>query len=198
MKIGNIEFAHGDILELGEFDKRFDVILSTGVLHHLSNPTEGLRILTNLLNTGGFFKLGLYSKIARRRIIEARKYIAHQSYGSSPDEIRKCRQDFLFLDDNDQLKKIIELTDFYSLSMCRDLLFHVQEHRFDLIQIKEVIEDIGLEFLGFEIPDRSVVTQYRSQYSCDPDATSLDLWHRYELDHPDVFLGMYQFWIRKT
>ena len=196
-KLGNIEFAHGDILELGETGKHFDVILSTGVLHHLSEPIKGLRILTNLLTSGGVFYIGLYSEIARRHIIAARKFIADRGYGSSPDDIRKCRQDFLLLDNKFPLKKITELTDFYSLSMCRDLLFHVQEHRFNLIQIKEAIEDVGLEFLGFEIPNSNAITQYKSKYYSDPDATSLDLWHQYELDHPDLFLGMYQFWVRK-
>ncbi|CAB1064543.1 hypothetical protein D1BOALGB6SA_9339 [Olavius sp. associated proteobacterium Delta 1] len=197
MKIGNIEFAHGDILELGDFDKHFDVILSTGVLHHLSDPIKGLRILTGLLSSGGFFYIGLYSELARRHIKEARKYIAHQGYGSSADDIRKFRQDLLLSDENFQLKKITELTDFYSLSMCRDLLFHVQEHRFNLIQIKDAIADIGLEFLGFEIPNSNAIAQYKSKYPSDPDAISLDLWHRYESDHPDLFLGMYRFWVRK-
>jgi SAM-dependent methyltransferase len=198
MKIGNIEFAHGDILELGQKNTCFDVILSTGVLHHLSDPVEGLRILTNLLIPGGFFYIGLYSKIARRHIIAAQEFIAERGYGCSADGIRKCRQDILRLDERFQLKKIAELTDFYSLSMCRDLLFHVQEHCFNLIQIKEAIEDVGLEFLGFEISDSDAIAQYKSNYDSDPEATSLELWHRYEMDHPDLFLGMYQLWTRKN
>jgi hypothetical protein len=33
---------------------------------------------------------------------------------------------------------------------CRDLLFHVQEHRFSLPQIGATLEELGLDFVGFE------------------------------------------------
>ena len=41
--------------------------------------------------------------------------------------------------------------DFYSTSECRDLLFHVQEHRMTLPQIKAFLVAQELQFLGFEI-----------------------------------------------
>ena len=47
-------------------------------------------------------------------------------------------------------KQIINYDDFYSLSELRDLLFHVQEHRFTIPLIKDHLNKLGLKFCGFE------------------------------------------------
>jgi hypothetical protein len=82
------------------------------------------------------------------------------------------------------------------MSGCRDLIFHVQEHRFTLPQIGAILADLELQFLGFEFSDLSVLADYRSSFPDDSTLTRLDHWHRFELDHPDTFARMYQFWVR--
>ena len=53
LKHNNIEFLQGDILSLNKLNKKFDVIECVGVLHHLKNPEDGLRILLDNLETKG-------------------------------------------------------------------------------------------------------------------------------------------------
>ena len=60
-----------------------------------------------------------------------------------------CRQAMLASDDP-LLAAASRRADFYSLSGCRDLLFHVQEHRLNLPEIAAFIADAGLAFLGFD------------------------------------------------
>ena len=48
LKHHNIEFLQGDILSLNTLNKKFDVIECVGVLHHLKNPEDGLRLLLNI------------------------------------------------------------------------------------------------------------------------------------------------------
>jgi hypothetical protein len=86
--------------------------------------------------------------------------------------------------------------DFYSTSECRDLLFHVQEHRLTLGQIESFLAQSGLHFIGFEL-DPLALHQYRSRFTDDPSATNLRHWAYFEIDNPDTFLGMYKFWIQK-
>ena len=88
-------------------------------------------------------------------------------------------------------------SDFFSTSACRDMLFHVQEHRMNLRTLDRFIKDHDLAFLGFEI-DSSVIRSYKSRFPNDPSATNLDQWHIYEEENPDIFIGMYQFWIQKN
>ena len=91
--VRNIEYAQADILKLGTIGRTFDVIESSGVLHHLADPFAGWRVLLSLLRPGGFMAVGLYSEIARADIVEARAFIAERGYGSSADDIRRCRQE---------------------------------------------------------------------------------------------------------
>ena len=86
--------------------------------------------------------------------------------------------------------------DFYSMSDCRDLLFHVEEHRFTLPQLKGVLRGAGLEFIGFLV-DSSVASAYSTRFPNDKSRTDLDLWHRFETEFPDTFAAMYDFWVQK-
>ena len=46
----NIEYVQGDILELSNLERRFDLIECTGVLHHLRDPLAGWQVLFDLLH----------------------------------------------------------------------------------------------------------------------------------------------------
>src|SRR6185312_9368452 len=91
----NIEYAQADILELGTIDRTFDSIESVGVLHHLAEPTAGWRVLVSLLRPGGRMRIGLYSDLARRVIVEAHARIAARGYRATAGDIRRCRQDMI-------------------------------------------------------------------------------------------------------
>jgi tetratricopeptide (TPR) repeat protein/2-polyprenyl-3-methyl-5-hydroxy-6-metoxy-1,4-benzoquinol methylase len=193
--ITNIEYAQADILKLGDMPRTFDMIESVGVLHHLAEPFAGWRILLSRLRPGGFMRLGFYSELARRHMVKAREFIAARGYASTPDDIRRFRQDLTLQDASAELKWLSEISDFYSTSECRDLLFHVQEHRLTLSQIESFLSGLGLHFIGFEL-DARVVHQYRARFTDDPSATNLRNWARFEADNPDTFIGMYRFWIQ--
>ncbi len=191
----NVEFAQADILELGRLDERFDVVECSGVLHHLSDPVAGWRVLVGLLSPGGRMKVGLYSEIARRAIVAARQRIAEGGYAADPRGMREARAAILALPADDPARAVADSIDFYSLSGCRDLLFHVQEQRYTLAQIEGVLADLGLEFLGFEFEFAAARLEYLREFPLDPAATSLANWAQFEARHPDTFAGMYQFWV---
>jgi tetratricopeptide (TPR) repeat protein/2-polyprenyl-3-methyl-5-hydroxy-6-metoxy-1,4-benzoquinol methylase len=195
----NIEFAQADIMELGSIGRQFDLIGCTGVLHHLADPVTGWQVLVDLLRPGGLMKIALYSETARRDIVSGRSFIAEQGYSTSPEDIRRCRQHMIALATagDQEMAGICKKRDFFSLSECRDLLFHVQEHRFSLPQIEETLKALNLKFLGFELRNRNNAGKNRETKSDSPPPTTLHQWHQFELNNPDTFWGMYQFWCRK-
>ena len=77
----HIEYAQADILRLASLDRNFEVIDSSGVLHHMADPFEGWRILLSLLQPGGLMHLGLYSEAGRRDVWAARNFIAERGFG---------------------------------------------------------------------------------------------------------------------
>lgn len=190
----NLRYAQADILALGS-DRTFDIVDSSGVLHHLKNPLDGWRRLADLVRSGGLMHIGLYSAIARRDINAARKHLAQQGRDYSIPEVRRLRAEFASRSGGDPLHNITQFSDFFSMSECRDLLFHVQEHQFTIPQIAAFLSEAGFTFLGFETPAR---TSYLRQFPDDKAATNLANWATFENENPATFAQMYQFWIQKN
>jgi len=194
--LDNITYAQADILELGRLGKTFDVIVSSGVLHHLAEPMTGWQVLSSLLRPGGVMYIGLYSETARRGIVAARNWIAARGYKVTSDDIRACRQELARIDDP-AWRSVFTMIDFFTTSECRDLLFHVQEHRFTLPQIAAFLDDNNLRFLGFNIGAKAL-RKFRARYPAARELSDLRLWHAFETENPDTFVNMYQFWVRKS
>ena len=115
--------------------------------------------------------------------------------GAAGADIRQFRQSVVE-SQNDNHKKFVLANDFFNLSMVRDLIFHVQEHRFTLPRVQSHLTELGLKFCGFENND--AVAQFRLAFGREGDLYDLKLWHELEEDNPDMFAGMYQFWCQKT
>ncbi len=193
LAIENIEYMQADILDLGKLNKQFDIIESGGVLHHMDNPMKGWEVLTDCLKPGGLMKIGLYSELARNHIVKIREEISQLGIGSSSSEMKYFR-DMIIVSDKSYYKKIINYDDFYNLSELKDLLFHVQEHRFTIPLIKNHLKKLGLKFCGFET---SKVQQFKLANKYDKDLYDLDKWQVFEEANPEAFAGMYQFWCQK-
>lgn len=182
-----IELVHGDILELRKLNKTFDVIECSGVLHHMKDPAAGLNVLVQLLRPNGRMKLALYSTQARKSVLEARNYIHEKNIPPTPEGIRIARE---------HLKKttadLTKWLDFFSLSECRDLMFHVQETTYTIPELKALLDDAGLKFKEF-VNKELFIKDFTEKYPHLEDQSNLDLWHKFETENPQTFAGMYQF-----
>jgi hypothetical protein len=163
----------------------------------MTDPFAGWRALTSLLRPGGFMKLGFYSEVARRDIVKARGIIAEGTGSATASQIRQARQELMTR--SKEFSSVTGTTDFFSTSMCRDLLFHVQEHRMRLADIGIFLKENGFSFLGFELPNHdAVLAAYRRRFAEDPAAVNLSHWQDFETENPALFVGMYVFWVQKA
>jgi len=197
MQICSIEYAQADLLKLSSSGRKFDVIESVGVLHHLHQPFKGWESLVSMLKPRGIMRLGFYSELARKHIVKARNLISQDHIGSSPQDIRNYRHHLLGLKNPEDFEYATSGIDFFSMSACRDLIFHVQEHRMRLDKIAEFLERHELRFLGFDI-DRSLMQSYKRRFPDDSSATNLNYWDIYEQENPHTFNSMYQFLVQKN
>jgi 2-polyprenyl-3-methyl-5-hydroxy-6-metoxy-1,4-benzoquinol methylase len=189
--LSSIEYAQADVLELASVGRTFDVIETSGVLHHLADPFEGWRVLLSMLRPAGFLHVGLYSKVAREPIRAARAWLAAQGAVPTASNIRRWRQELL----GTPMRSVAQYADFFSTSECRDLLFHVQEHNLTIPEIEAFLHRHNLHFIGFELP-ASTVASYVRRFPADRAMTDLACWHRFEAENPAAFVGMYQFWVQ--
>jgi 2-polyprenyl-3-methyl-5-hydroxy-6-metoxy-1,4-benzoquinol methylase len=123
LELTNIEYAQADILELGALGRTFDLIEAAGVLRHMADPYAAWGTLLSLLRPG-FMMVGLYSEVARRDILRARRFIAARRFEPVPEQIRQCR----------------------------DLLFHVQERYVTLAGIDDYLRLGGSRFWVLKLP----------------------------------------------
>jgi len=192
--IDNVRFAQADLLELGSLDRRFDVVESVGVLHHLADPLAGWRVLTGLLASDGVMRIGLYAERGRADVVAARALVAQWGLGDDPDDLREARRRLLELPEGHTAYPVVRSPDFPCLSGLRDLVFHVCEHRYTLPRLAGELEALGLRFAGFQHTLPEAAVRYRERWPDDAAQRDLARWDELERDHPRLFAGMYVFW----
>jgi len=194
--VENIEFYQGDILGLAGLGRQLPVIESSGVLHHMADPDAGLAVLTGLLRPGGVINLGLYSELARNWIVAARARIAELGLSPSAENITAFRRAIV---EGRELpgNNLGDFSDFYDLDSCRDLIFHVQEHRFTIPLLKAFLARQSLRFIGFFFATDGVPQRFAEMFPGAAAAADLDCWQAFEEANPTTFQSMYQFWCQK-
>jgi 2-polyprenyl-3-methyl-5-hydroxy-6-metoxy-1,4-benzoquinol methylase len=104
--LANLGFREGNILDM-DLGKKFDVVLSLGVLHHLADMPAGLDNLVRHLKDDGVLLLWLYGKYGRQRLnlnqrffrillqgaadMKEKVRLAKEALTSLPRELVECR-----------------------------------------------------------------------------------------------------------
>jgi ubiquinone/menaquinone biosynthesis C-methylase UbiE len=192
--IGTVDFHQGDILELPRPGSKFDLISCIGVLHHMAMPRAGLAALASLLGDGGTMELGLYTESGRTEVAAAIALRQHFGIPPTSEGIRAFRQMILGLSDDHPAKAARNGQDFYSMSGCRDYLFHVMEHRLTLAQIDPMLRAAGLRLTRMGTKPEIGALFARSF----TDAADLLQWHDFELQNPGCFGSMYEMHVART
>ena len=165
------------------------------MLHHLNDPFEGARAVCRLAKPGGFVALGLYSALAREHLKPGKAL--GRSY--TPETVREFRQAIIERPKDDPARvPAVGSRDFYATSGCRDLLMHVQEHELNFDDLRRMLEENALTFLGFlQFSFADTRRDYRAMFPHDPMGLDLNSWEKFEIMRPATFRRMYQFWAQK-
>lgn len=192
----NVTFAEADLLELSGRSERYDLVTAVGVLHHLRDPAAGLDALLTLVAPRGVLRVALYSRTARAPLAEARAFIAQADLKPDAPGIRAFRAAISARPETDPLRAwLTRCYDFYSLSQCRDLVFHAEEHAFTLPEIAALLRERELSLLKLAAPSPIVAATYARRFPDDPSATRLEHWHALETEDPSIFSRMYDLWL---
>lgn len=194
--VPNIKFGQADILKLAELNKQFDIIECCGVLHHMQNPEAGLSVLYSILKPGGYIKIALYSELAREAVVKIKENTAGKAIDTSRAGIQKFRQKMI-QSSPDVHNRLCIYNDYFTTSTYRDLILHVQEHRFTIPGLIELLDKYKLEFLGFTFSDPRIKLSYKQMFPDDTNCLKLINWDEFEKLNPQTFAGMYTFWCRK-
>ena len=143
-------------------------------------------------------RIGLYSLLARQSaqfgvsdIIQERK---EKKIRDSREEMIRFRDQLITrMRSTGETPKIF---DFFTLSEFRDLFFHRQEKMLTIPEIESFLYENELEFCGFAL-DQTQRIKFDQAVLGEGDWFDLNKWAEFEEDHPETFIGMYQFWCKK-
>lgn len=195
--IANIEFFHGDLLEIEALKREFHFIESVGVLHHMEDPFKGFKALTEVLRSGGFMRIAVYRRSFRDRIKPAQEFVRARIKSHAVADLRTVRHE-LSRQASIDMEIYGKLADFYSISEFRDLFCHTQETSFTPAEIKELLRKLNLEFLGMDYSEcRPIETAFRASYPDRSRVYDLDVYEEFESARADQMPSLLEFWVRK-
>ena len=145
--LDNLQLFKGDLLEVGSLGRRFDVILCTGVLHHMAEPGAGLAALREVLAPDGVMVLMLYGQTVRTGVYMLQDAFRRIGVEQSPEGIAEVRRILAELPARhyaqDYIRAATELRDDAALV---DTFLHPQDRAYTVPQLLEMVEGAGLDF----------------------------------------------------
>ena len=156
--LDNIDYVEAPLEELpwlgvGEFD----FVLSSGVLHHLASPEQGLEALREVLRPDGGIAVMVYSRYGRAPLYmmqELMRRLAPPSLGTG-ERLRVLRHTLKLLHDDHPLKQTWDQHGDEAAkgdAALFDMFLHAQDRAYTVPEIYEWVEGADLRFLAFDAP----------------------------------------------
>ena len=186
----NIRFELLDLHQVSKLGIRFDVIVCSGVLHHLARPEEGWAALVSALADDGILRIMVYSRIARLGLQGLRKKLADLVEQPVDDDVLRAARARLIA----QAPQRMTNGDYFTLGGIKDLLFNAHEDLFDIPRIERGIAALGLQLLSFSLPLANPPPDHRKRFPHDPLRRDFSVWRTLERENPLLFQHMYGFW----
>ena len=179
----NIQFLTGSLLDLPTMGiGLFDYIDCTGVLHHLPDPTAGMKALASVLQPEGGVGVMLYGQYGRTGVYplqEILRTIAPPSM-ALPDRIAMTKRLIRFLPTTNLFRRNPYLNDHVTGGDAGlyDLLLHSCDRAYTVPEIGTLAGDAGLRVVAFLEPVRYEPATYMSDPVIARQASSLPLMER--------------------
>lgn len=155
--LANARFQEADLMTLEGIDAPdggFDVIHSSGVVHHLSDPAAGLRMLRDRLAPHGVINLMMYARLGRRPLVQTAEAIALLLPRQAPlkDKVLPARAVAALA--NHHVLAGTEWEGTYEVDDVEfvDRLLNVNETDYDVPALWKLLEEAGLKFLRWIEP----------------------------------------------
>jgi SAM-dependent methyltransferase len=143
----NLELHRLAIEEAGELGRRFDEIVCTGVLHHLSEPDAGLRALRAVLARDGAMHVMVYAAYGRAGIYMMQEYCRLIGVRASEEELQDLGATIGGLSDDHPIVNVAKRAkDFRRPDALADALLHPQDRAYTVPQLIAWLQRCGITF----------------------------------------------------
>src|SRR5262249_31972499 len=143
----NLETRQLAIEHAGTLDGRFNLIVCTGVLHHLADPDAGLRALRSVLKPDGAIYLMVYAPYGRTGIYMLQEYCRRLGIGTSKNEIAELMAALRALPENHPLAPVLRGSrDAGNADAIADALLNPRDRAYSVPQLFDLIDRNCLRF----------------------------------------------------
>ncbi|MEQ8790174.1 MAG: class I SAM-dependent methyltransferase [Pirellulaceae bacterium] len=151
----SVRFVQQSLLDLPTLGLgEFDYINCCGVLHHLADPPEGLKTLADALKPEGAMMLMVYGQYARTGVYQMQELMRLITDGKDdPREmIDLTRRTIRSLPDTNWYRrgeKLFGVESGNTDAEIYDLLLHSQDRAYNILQLYQFLDTVGLKFVEF-------------------------------------------------
>jgi SAM-dependent methyltransferase len=145
--IHNLELHQLPVEGAAELGRQFQLVVCTGVLHHLADPLTGLQALRNALAPGGGMHLMLYAPYGRAGIYMMQDYCRRLAIGNSLAEIRDLAAALANLPADHSLAPLIRnVPDLRNEAGLADALLNPRDRAYSVPQLMDLLAASDLKF----------------------------------------------------
>ena len=145
--LDNLELHQLSIERVQELSLAFDLVVCTGVLHHLPDPDRGLRALREVLNPLGAMRLMVYARYGRAGIYMLQEYCRLLGVDASAAELRDLRATLDGLPaDHPIAGTLRKAKDFRTPDAMADALLHPLDRAYTVPEVYDWLERCGMSF----------------------------------------------------
>ena len=143
----NLETQQLPIEWVEDLDRHFDLIVCTGVLHHLDDPDAGLRALRSVLKPDGVIYLMVYAPYGRTGVYMLQEYCRRLGIGTSQKEIDDLVSVIEALPPHHPLVSLLRSArDSLNADALADALLNPRDRSYSVPQLFDFIERNGFKF----------------------------------------------------
>jgi SAM-dependent methyltransferase len=143
----NLELHRLPIENVQDIGRSFDLVICTGVLHHLPDPDRGLCALREVLRPNGAMRVMVYARYGRAGIYMMQEYCRLLGISASAEDLRCLGGTLEALPANHPISGVLSrATDFRRPEAIADALLHPQDRAYTVPELYAWLDRCGMSF----------------------------------------------------
>jgi SAM-dependent methyltransferase len=143
----NLELHQLPIESVKKIGRSFDLVVCTGVLHHLPDPDHGLCALRDVLRPSGAMRLMVYARYGRTGIYMMQEYCRLLAISASAKDLRSLGAALEALPADHPISDVLRRAkDFRRPEAMADALLHPQDRAYTVPELYAWLDRCGMSF----------------------------------------------------
>ena len=143
----NLELYRLPIEEVGSLGRDFDLIVSTGVLHHLADPADGMKALAGCLRVDGVAAIMLYARYGRTGVELMQAIFREIGLKQTAADLFTVKEAVALLPDAHPLRSYLSCApDLHFDAGLVDTFLHGRDRSFAVTDCLDLVESAGMAF----------------------------------------------------